>query len=160
MVWPTHIVAAAGYVFDKHGNILIVKNYNRGWDCTGGQIEVGENIEEGLLREIYEESGVVASVKSLVGIYSNVGQYLYYDGVTPVPTKVIFDFICEYVSGELRPSNETSKVMWVPRDKVLEYITSPANLFRFKNVLNFNGKVYYCSYVTKPEFKVLTSRFV
>src|SRR5690554_2399245 len=140
MVWPTHIVAAAGYVFDKHGNILIVKTYNRGWDCTGGQIEVGENIEEGLLREIYEESGVVASVKSLVGIYSNVGQYLYYDGVTPVPTKVIFDFICEYVSGELRPSNETSKVMWVPRDKVLEYITSPANLFRFKNVLNFNGK--------------------
>ena len=57
--------------------------------------------------------------------------YLYYDGVTSVPAKVIFDFICEYVSGELRPSNEASKVMWVPRDKVLEYITSPANLFRF-----------------------------
>ena len=36
MVWPTHIVAAAGYVFDKHGNILRVKAYNRGWDCTGG----------------------------------------------------------------------------------------------------------------------------
>lgn len=44
MSWPTHIVAAGGYVFDKSGNILIVKTKNRGWDCTGGQIEIGENI--------------------------------------------------------------------------------------------------------------------
>lgn len=49
MAWPTHIVAAGGYVFDKYGNILIVKTHNRGWDCTGGQIEVGENIEEKVL---------------------------------------------------------------------------------------------------------------
>jgi hypothetical protein len=38
MTFPTHIVAAAGYVFDKSGNILIVKTKNRGWDCTGGQV--------------------------------------------------------------------------------------------------------------------------
>lgn len=63
MSWPTHIVAAAGYIFDDKGNILIVKTHNRGWDCTGGQIEEGENIEEGVLREILEESGVNAAVK-------------------------------------------------------------------------------------------------
>ncbi|SUY46877.1 NUDIX hydrolase [Clostridium putrefaciens] len=92
MTWPTHIVAAGGYVFDKNGNILIVKTKNRGWDCTGGQIEIGENIEEGVLREIFEESGVKASVRCLVGIYSNVGKEIFYDGITQVPTKVIFDF--------------------------------------------------------------------
>lgn len=43
MGWPTHIVAEGGYVFDKCGNMLIVKTHNRGWDCTGGQIEIGEN---------------------------------------------------------------------------------------------------------------------
>ena len=52
MAWPTHIVAAGRYVFDKNSNLLIVKTYNRGWDCPGGQKEEGENIEEGLLREI------------------------------------------------------------------------------------------------------------
>lgn len=160
MVWPTHIVAAGGYVFDKKGNILIVKTRNRGWDCTGGQIEVGENIEEGVLREILEESGVRASVRSLSGIYSNVGQHLFYDGVTPVPTKVMFDFICDYIDGELATSDETSDVIWVPKDKVLEYITAPAGLLRFKNVIEFDGHIHYCSYVTKPEFKVLSSRFV
>ncbi len=160
MSWPTHIVAAAGYIFDDKGNILIVKTHNRGWDCTGGQIEEGENIEEGVLREILEESGVNAAVKCLCGIYSNVGKHVYYDGITQVPTKVIMDFICEYVSGDLTCSDETSEVIWVPKDKVLEYITSPALRYRFQKVLEFDGKVTYSSYVSKPEFKVLSERFV
>jgi len=160
MAWPTHIVAAGGYVFDKNGNILIVKTHNRGWDCTGGQIEVGENIEEGVLREILEESGIRASVRCLVGVYSNVGQHLYYDGVTQVPTKVMFDFICDYIDGDLKTSNETSEVIWIPKNEVLNYVTAPASVFRFKNVIEFDGRVHYCSYITKPEFKVLTSRFV
>ena len=160
MPFPTHIVAAGGYVFDKKGNILIVKTYNRGWDCTGGQIENGESIEEGVLREVMEESGIRASVRCLVGVYSNVCQYIYYDGVTPVPTKVMFDFICDYIDGEPTTSNETSEVIWVPKDKVLQYITSPAALLRFKNVIEFDGHVHYSSYVTKPEFKLLSSRFV
>ena len=45
MAFPTHIVAAAGYVFDKEGNILIIKTRNRGYDATGGQIEEGEDLE-------------------------------------------------------------------------------------------------------------------
>lgn len=160
MGWPTHIVAAGGYVFDKNGNILIVKTKNRGWDCTGGQIEVGESIEEGVLREVLEESGIKASVRCLVGIYSNIGQHLFYDGITPVPTKVMFDFICDYIDGELKTSDETSDVTWVPKDKVLKYIETPACLFRFKNVIEFNGHIHYCSYVSKPEFKIFSSRFV
>lgn len=160
MAWPTHIVAAGGYVLDKNENILIVKTKNRGWDCTGGQIEIGENIEEGVLREIMEESGIQASVRCLVGMYSNVGQHLFYDGVTQVPTKVMLDFICDYIDGEPTPSDETSDVIWVPKNKALEYITAPASLIRMKNVIEFDGRVHYCSYVTKPEFKILSSRFV
>ena len=113
-----------------------------------------------MLREIKEESGVDASVRCLCGIYSNVGQHLFYDGVTPVPTKVMFDFICDYEGGALTTSNETSEVIWVPREKALEYVTQPAMLLRFKNILAFNGKIHYCSYVTKPKFKVLLSRFL
>ena len=58
MGFPTHIVAAAGYVFDAKGNVLIIKTLNRGYDATGGQIEEGEDLETGVLREIMEESGI------------------------------------------------------------------------------------------------------
>jgi ADP-ribose pyrophosphatase YjhB (NUDIX family) len=160
MAWPTHIVAAAGYVFDKNGNILLVKTHHRGWDCTGGQIEIGENLEEGVLREILEESGVTASVRCLVGVYSNVGTHLHYDGKTQVPTKIMFDFICDYIEGELTPSNETSEVIWTPKEKVMDYITQPVLQFRFRNVLQFDGRVHYCSYLSRPDFKLLSERYV
>ena len=160
MAFPTHIVAAAGYVFDKEGNMLIIKTLNRGYDATGGQIEEGEDLEAGVLREIMEESGITAKVKRLCAVYSNVGKYTYYDGVTMVPTKVILDFICEYESGECRTSEESSEVLWVPKEKVLDYITSPVLRYRFEKVLNFDGKVTYASYVTRPEFKVVTERFI
>ena len=160
MAFPTHIVAAAGYVFDQAGNILLIKTPHRGWDCTGGQVEVGENLEEAVLREIMEESGITARVKCLCGVYSNVGKGVFYDGVTPVPTKVMFDFICEYESGECRISEESSEVLWVPREKVLDYISKPVLRYRFEKILSFEGKVNYASYVTKPEFQVLTERYI
>ncbi len=160
MPWPTHIVAAAGYVFDTRGNLLLVKTLHRGWDAPGGQVETGESLEEGLLREIMEESGVTATVRCLAGVYSNVGQHLYYDGVTPVPTKVMFDFLCDYVGGDPRPSEETSEAVWAPREKALSYITQPVLRFRFEQALSFDGRVLYASYVSKPEFVIRSRRYI
>jgi len=160
MHFPTHIVAAAGYVFDQKGNLLMIKTPNRGWDCTGGQIEEGEDLETGVLREILEESGIKARVKTLCAVYSNVGKHIFYDGTTPVPTKVMFDFICECESGECRPSEESSEVIWVPKTHVLDYVTKPVLRYRFQNILNFDGRVTYASYVTHPEFQVLTERYI
>jgi len=160
MSWPTHIVACGGYVFNEKGDLLLIKTQHRGYDCTGGQVENGENLEEAVLREIFEESGVQAKIKCLCGIYSNVAKKIHYDGVTVVPTIVNMDFICEYVSGKPRPSDESSEVLWVPRDKVMDYISAPVQRFRFEKVLNFDGKVTYASYVSKPEFKVLTERII
>lgn len=160
MAWPTHIVAAGGYVFDNNGNILLVKTHHRGWDCTGGQIENGESIEDGVLREILEESGVRASVRRLAGVYSNVGEHLFYDGKTPVPTKVNFTFICDYISGERTPSDETSEVIWVPKEKVMDYVTHPVMRMQFSNILRFDGRVHYCSYISRPEFELLSERYI
>jgi len=160
MAFPTHIVAAAGYVYDSRGNMLLVKTNNRGWDCTGGQIEMGESIEEGVLREVLEESGVKASVRCLVGVYSNVGAYTWYDRKTQVPTKVMLDFICDYIEGDLAPSDETSEVIWVSKENVMKYISQPVLRMRFKNILQFDGRIHYCSYVTHPEYKLLSDRII
>jgi len=158
MAFPTHIVAAAGYVFDQDGRVLLIKTLNRGYDATGGQIEEGEDLITGVLREIEEEGGIKAKVKCLCGVYSNVGKYKYYDGVTTVPTKVMFDFICEYESGECRTSEESSEVLWVPKEKVLDYISTPVLRYRFEKMLSFDGTVTYASFMTKPEFQLLTER--
>jgi len=160
MSMPTHLVAAGGYVEDKNGNLLLVKTFHRGWEPPDGQIENGESIEEGLLREIFEESGITATVRSLVGVYSNVGAQIGYDGKTPVPTKVLLDFICDYVGGELTSSDETSDVKWIPKSEVMDYVTSPIMRFRFEKALAFDGTVSYSSFVMQPEFEVKSDREV
>ena len=108
MVMPTHIVAVGGIVEDGNGNILLVKTRNGGWVFPGGQVEVGENLPDALIREIKEESGIDVTVSKLIGVYSNTAIHKWYDGVTDVPTKVILDFTCELVGGELAISGETS----------------------------------------------------
>ncbi|MFD1676858.1 NUDIX hydrolase [Alicyclobacillus fodiniaquatilis] len=87
MPFPTHIVAVGGFVEDGQGNILLVKTRDGGWVYPGGQVEVGENLLDALVREIKEESGIDAAVGCLVGVYSNTGIHKWCDGVTDVPTQ-------------------------------------------------------------------------
>ncbi|GAA0378343.1 NUDIX hydrolase [Bacillus horti] len=155
MGFPTHIVSAGGIVEDGNGNILLVKTRDGGWVCPGGQVEVGENLMDALAREIKEESGIEATVSYLIGVYSNTGIFKWYDGVTDVPTQVIFEFVCKPVGGKLLAvTEETTDSRWVPKDEVLDFITQPAIRARYQAYLEFNGMVNYMDYITSPEFKI------
>lgn len=160
MKMPTHIVAAGGIVENEEGDILLVKTEHGGWVYPGGQIEVGENLIDGLMREIKEESGIDVEVAHLIGVYSNTGMYKWYDGITDVPTKIMFDFVCKPVGGELCTSEETSEVMWVSKDKVLSMITADAIKTRYQAYLEFEGKVIYKEYVTNPIFQLKLDRHI
>ncbi|UPK42619.1 NUDIX hydrolase [Paenibacillus pabuli] len=162
MAFPTHIVSAGGIVEDGTGNILLVKAHDDGWVYPGGITEVGENLIDGVIREIKEESGIDATVSHLISVVSNTAIHKWYDGVTDVPTKVMFDFVCKAVGGELATSNETSECRWVPKENVLDLITLPGIRMRYEAYLNFNGSVNYMEYVTASttEFNVKLQRNV
>ncbi|GLC29077.1 NUDIX hydrolase [Clostridium omnivorum] len=141
MIMPTHIVAAAGVVENDKGEILLVKTYHGGWVFPGGQVEVGENLIEAVAREIKEESGIDVKVEKLFAISSNIATNKGYNGVKEVPTKVMMDFICTFIDGKLCTSDENSESCWIPKDKVLEMITTPAIRQRFQAYLNYDGNV-------------------
>lgn len=158
MIMPTHIVTAAGVVENDKGELLLVKTHNSGWVFPGGQVEVGENLIEAVIREIKEESGINVEVKKLFAVSSNTGVNKGYNGVKEVPTKVMMDFICTYVDGKLGISDENSESCWVKKDKVLDMITTPAIRQRFQAYLDFNGEVQYLAYQTQPEFDLEVNR--
>ena len=154
MIMPTHIVAVGGIVENEQEEILLVKTQHGGWVYPGGQVEVGENLIDALVREVKEESGIDIEVSQLIGTYSNTGIHKWYDEVTDVPTKVMFDFVCNPIGGTLSTSEETSESCWVKKERVLEFITAPAIRTRYEAYESFNGKVKYMEYVTKPQFEV------
>ncbi|MFD2878437.1 NUDIX hydrolase [Paenibacillus rhizoplanae] len=96
-----------------------------------------KNLVDGVIREIKEESGIDATVSHLISVVSNTAIHKWYDGVSDVPTKVMFDFVCKAVGGELTTSNETSNCRWVPKEHVLDLITLPGIRMRYEAYLNF-----------------------
>ncbi|GLX68048.1 NUDIX hydrolase [Paenibacillus glycanilyticus] len=160
MSWPTHIVAVSGIVENEQGQVLLVKTQHGGWVCPGGQVEVGENLMDALIREIKEESGIDVLVSHLIGVFSNTGEHKWHDGVTEVPTKVILDFVCKPIGGQLCTSEETSESRWVDKDQVLDLITAPAIRARYQAYLDCDGTTKYMDYVTKPNFEVKVNRSI
>lgn len=153
-VMPTHIVAAAGIVFNDENEVLMVKTYNSGWVFPGGQVEVGENIIDGVKREVKEETGVEIEVGELFCVSSNTAKYPGYNDVKEIPTKVAFDFICKAKGGEPRPSEENSESKYVPMDEVLNMITAPAIKERYKAFREYKGRPTYMEYRTGDVFEL------
>jgi 8-oxo-dGTP diphosphatase len=140
MVHPKHIVAVSGMISHPDGKVLLIRGPRRGWEFPGGQVEEGENLIEALQREIQEESGVIASIGSLVGVYSNIKP----------PTKVMFGFLADYISGELTISDESLETKWIERHLALQQVSNPIIYDRMKDMLDFSGRVIYRVYTTDP----------
>lgn len=140
MSHPKHIVAVSGMISHPDGKVLLIRGPRRGWEFPGGQVEEGENLIEALQREIKEESGVTASIGSLVGVYSNI----------KTPTKLAFGFLADYVRGELTTSDESLQTEWVTRHSALQRVSNPIVYDRMKDMFDFSGQVIYRVYTSDP----------
>jgi len=62
-------------IITKDEKILLIKRKNEPfkgkWALPGGFVEYGERVEEAVLREIKEETGLDAKIKKLLGVYSD-----------------------------------------------------------------------------------------
>lgn len=138
MILPTHIVASGGVITNNKDEVLLVKNPRKGWEYPGGIIEPGETLPQGLIREIKEETGVDVEIINVVGIYSNTKKKKGYNGVEEVPMIVTIDFVCKYISGDLRTSEESIEVKWFSKEEALKVVNQKQQL-RFRRALNYQA---------------------
>lgn len=142
---PRHIVAASALIRNGEGAIALVKTERRGWELPGGQIELGETLTDGLQREIFEECGIRVELGKLLQVRSNVSSSI-----------VIFLFQATYVSGELRPSEETPEVRWADSQTALRLITHPALRLILRDLLQNEVQARYDAYQIDPFVRVET----
>jgi len=136
MDYPRHIVAVSGLFLNCDGKILLVKTARRGWECPGGQVELGEDLITALIRETREESGCTVEVDRLVGVYTN----------PTAPEKVMFQFVGRYVAGALQISEETADVGWFTIDEARRLVTFPSNLGKLNDALRPGERPIYRVY--------------
>lgn len=145
-----HFVSVAGLVINDKNEVLLVKNPGRGWEFPGGMVEPGEALQEALLREIFEESGINVTISGFVGVYKNVKSDI-----------VNLDFCCKYESGVLTTSDESLDVGWFPMNEVVQMMGNPLYETRIKNMLSNNANMFCHAFKKDPflwsvkdEFKV------
>ena len=120
--YPNFPVISAGGIILIDDKVLIIKRKsepNKGkWSIPGGVIKLGEKIEEGLKREVFEETGLTVEINNLIDIIEKVfkddnGRIIYH--------YVILDYLCQCVSGEIRVSSDAEDFMMVGMDELNEF---------------------------------------
>jgi len=127
---------ACAAVFNERGEILLQKRADNGyWSMPGGAVDPGESVEQGVLREVWEETGLRVRVVRLVGVYSDPRNYM----ITQYPGgdivhNVSLCFVCAWESGTLQISDESTDLGYFPLDALPEPMM-PSHLIRLKDVL-------------------------
>ena len=99
---PKHSVSVAAVITDDRGRALLIQRRDNGhWEPPGGVLELGETIEDGLRREVREETGLDIEPEQLTGVYKNMTR-----GV------VALVFRCKITGGFLTTSDETTAFRW------------------------------------------------
>ncbi len=113
-------VATNGFIRDETGKILMQRRSDIDfWGMPGGNVEIGESVEQGVVREVFEETGLQIRVERLIGIYSEPESYpfmRYPDGYTV--HYITHVFTCDYFAGELRVSEESTDIGYFPADNL------------------------------------------
>ena len=122
---PTHSVSVAGVVTDDDGRVLVIQRHDNGhWEPPGGILELHETFEQGVQREVLEETGVQVSVDALTGVYKNMSRGI-----------VALVYRCSIRAGHPRTSKETTSVRWVDRDQI-DNLMSPAYAARIHDAFH------------------------
>ncbi len=114
-------VGVGAVVTDDDGRILLVKHvpmrgdfWGGQWMVPGGGLEVGETLEEGVAREVEEETNLQVEVLRHVSTLDRIVK----EGDEVKIHVVYVDFLVRPVGGELRPGSDVGTARWFSRDEI------------------------------------------
>lgn len=101
-------MSVAGIVVDDADRILVIRRRDNGrWEPPGGVLEPDETVEQGVIREVLEETGVTVRVGALSGVYQNLSRRI-----------IALVYRCHPAHGSPAATAEAAEARWVDRDDI------------------------------------------
>lgn len=122
------VVGVGGIIIDKGRTVLIRRGSEPllgEWSIPGGSLEIGETLEEGVRRELLEETGIEVRVLELIEVFDRI-----YSGNEAASSQnkkrprfhyVIVDYLCESVGGEPRASSDVTDLVFAREEELPQY---------------------------------------
>lgn len=116
-IYPEATVGAV--ILNPENKVLICRSskWNNKYVIPGGHIEAGEKMEEALVREVKEETGLEIYDIELLGITESI----YSDSFQSQKHFIFVDFICRSDSTEVELNHEAQSYEWIELDEVENY---------------------------------------
>jgi len=127
--YPERPVVGVGGVVIENGRALLIRRGSeplRGhWSIPGGTLELGESLQEGVARELLEETNLQVRVLDMIEAFDRI----YTDqedggGGSPDRPRfhyVIIDYLCERVAGEARAGSDVTHLIYAGEDELPSY---------------------------------------
>jgi len=121
-LYPKQPIIGVGAVIICDGKILLEKRkYEPGkgkWSIPGGLVELGENVEQTVIREVKEETGLDVEKPENIDVVDNIikdknGEIKYHF--------VIIDYFLKLIGGTLKAADDAEELKWVPFANVEKY---------------------------------------
>jgi ADP-ribose pyrophosphatase YjhB (NUDIX family) len=115
--YPTRPYLAVSAAVFRDGRVLIVRRARPPahglYTLPGGGVELGETLEQAVVREVREETGLAIAPLGLVGFREAIGR----DAASRVERHfVILPFAACWIAGEIALSEELAEAYWLKPD--------------------------------------------
>lgn len=111
--YPERPIVGVGAVILDQGRVLLVERgqapLKGEWSLPGGAIELGETLDEGIRREVLEETGLIVDPVAIVEVFDRISrdpagrvQYHY----------VLVDYLCRVMGGRLACATDAADARW------------------------------------------------
>lgn len=106
-------------IYDDNGNVVVQERVDPDWSgitFPGGHVEKNESFTDSVIREVYEETGLVVSKLQMCGIKDWINE----DGTR----YIVHCYKTNVFSGELRSSDE-GRVFWTKLSELQNFKVVP-----------------------------------
>ena len=131
--YPDRPVVGIGGVVIENDRVLLIRRGTEPllgqWSIPGGTLELSESLQEGVARELLEETGLTVRVLDLIDAFDRI--YLEPNegggGTLKGPRfhYVIVDYLCERISGEAVAGSDVTDVAFVSENELDSFQLTP-----------------------------------
>lgn len=123
----------------KNQQVLLLKKPRYGWYAMpGGKMEPGESVQEAVIREVREETGLQLINPQLYSVATMVKESAQF----PTNEWMMFTFKAEHFSGELVKECLEGELEWIDLERLDTIPTAPSDKVLHRAVIERNQQIF------------------